>query len=192
MHAILITAGIAYLLGSIPFGYLLVKAFHGTDVRTTGSGNIGATNVARMAPGLGLVTLFLDAAKGLGAVLLAALLFPGQAVLPFLAGFAAVAGHIFPVWLGVQGGQGVGYRAWSIYVPGPQSNRARAGGLSTRSCNISIRSTWFDRGECIPARVSVATQRRTPPNWSCSALRSRLADHCEASPEHRQNIEPHR
>src|SRR5262249_134734 len=119
MHAILITAGIAYLLGSIPFGYLLVKAFHGTDVRTTGSGNIGATNVARMAPGLGLVTLFLDAAKGLGAVLLAALLFPGQAVLPFLAGFAAVAGHIFPVWLGFKGGKGVatGLGAFMFLAP---------------------------------------------------------------------------
>src|SRR5262249_7760424 len=121
MHAILITAGIAYLLGSIPFGYLLVKAFHGTDVRTTGSGNIGATNVARMAPGLGLVTLFLDAAKGLGAVLLAALLFPGQAVLPFLAAFAAVSGHIFPVWLGFKGGKGVATGLGSFLLLTPKA-----------------------------------------------------------------------
>ena len=80
MQDILIIAAIGYFLGSIPFGYLLVKAFRGTDVRTTGSGNIGATNVARMSKGLGIVTLFLDAAKGLGAVLIASVLFPGNAV----------------------------------------------------------------------------------------------------------------
>jgi acyl phosphate:glycerol-3-phosphate acyltransferase len=107
MHAILITAALGYFLGSIPFGYLLVRVFRGADVRTTGSGNIGATNVARMSPGLGVVTLLLDAMKGLGAVLIASVLFPGQAILPFLAGFAAVAGHIFPVWLRFKGGKGV-------------------------------------------------------------------------------------
>src|SRR5690242_7822903 len=103
MHAILITAAIGYVFGSIPFGYLLVRAFRGADVRTTGSGNIGATNVARMSPVLGLVTLLLDAMKGLAAVLIATVLFPGQTVMPFVAGFAAVAGHIFPIWLGLKG-----------------------------------------------------------------------------------------
>lgn len=107
MHAILITVAIGYFLGSIPFGYLLVRSFRGTDVRTTGSGNIGATNVARMSPALGFVTLLLDAMKGVGAVLIASVLFPGQTMLPFVAGFAAVAGHIFPVWLRFKGGKGV-------------------------------------------------------------------------------------
>ena len=107
MHAILITAAIGYFLGSIPFGFLLVRAFRGADVRTTGSGNIGATNVARMSPALGVVTLLLDAMKGFGAVWAASVLFPGQPMIPFVAGFTAVAGHIFPLWLRFKGGKGV-------------------------------------------------------------------------------------
>ncbi len=107
MHAILITVSIGYFLGSIPFGYLLVRAFRGADVRTTGSGNIGATNVARMSPALGVVTLLLDAMKGFGAVWAASVLFPGQPMISFVAGFAAVAGHIFPLWLRFKGGKGV-------------------------------------------------------------------------------------
>ena len=119
MQAILIVAAVGYFLGSIPFGYLLVKAFRGTDVRTTGSGNIGATNVARMSKGLGVVTLFLDAAKGLGAVLIASVLYPGNAVLPFVAGFAAVAGHVFSIWLRFRGGKGVatGLGAFTLLTP---------------------------------------------------------------------------
>jgi glycerol-3-phosphate acyltransferase PlsY len=66
-----IVAAIAYLLGSIPFGYILVRVFRGEDVRAIGSGNIGATNVARKAPGLGIATLILDAAKGFAAALIA-------------------------------------------------------------------------------------------------------------------------
>jgi len=121
MQPAVICAGISYLLGSIPFGYLLVRAFHATDVRTTGSGNIGATNVARMSPALGFVTLLLDAGKGLGAVLLASVLFPGQAVLPFLAGFAAVVGHIFPLWLKFRGGKGVATGLGSFLLLTPKA-----------------------------------------------------------------------
>src|SRR5262250_2387550 len=70
-----IVAAVAYLLGSIPFGYLLVKTFRGQDIRLSGSGNIGATNVARSgAKGLGAITLLLDVLKGLLAVWFAALL----------------------------------------------------------------------------------------------------------------------
>jgi glycerol-3-phosphate acyltransferase PlsY len=107
MQAILITVAMGYFLGSIPFGYLLVRAFRGADVRTSGSGNIGATNVARVSPALGVVTLLLDAMKGFGAVWAASVLFPGQPMIPFVAGFAAVAGHIFPLWLRFKGGKGV-------------------------------------------------------------------------------------
>lgn len=107
MHPVFAAAGLGYLLGSIPFGYLLVRIFRGEDVRTTGSGNIGATNVARKSPALGAATLLLDAGKGLGAVLLAARFFPSSAAIPFVAAFAAVAGHIFPVWLRFKGGKGV-------------------------------------------------------------------------------------
>jgi glycerol-3-phosphate acyltransferase PlsY len=75
-HPILIAAVGGYLLGSIPFGYLLVRVFRGADVRATGSGNIGATNVARTSPLLGIVTLLLDAAKGMTAVALVLAGFP--------------------------------------------------------------------------------------------------------------------
>jgi len=64
-------AALSYLLGSIPFGYLLVRIFHDEDVRQSGSGNIGATNVSRKSPALGLLTLLLDALKGTCAVFLA-------------------------------------------------------------------------------------------------------------------------
>ena len=121
MYPIFVAAGLGYLLGSVPFGYLLVRAFRGEDVRTTGSGNIGATNVARKSPALGAATLVLDAGKGLGAVLLASRLFPGTAAIPFLAGFAAVAGHIFPVWLGFKGGKGVATGLGSFLLLTPKA-----------------------------------------------------------------------
>jgi glycerol-3-phosphate acyltransferase PlsY len=109
------TAVIAYLLGSIPFGYILVRVFHGQDVRTSGSGNIGATNVARSSPALGALTLLLDAAKGLLAVAAGSLLAAsaGQATaksrytLAAIAAVFAVIGHMFPVWLKFRGGKGV-------------------------------------------------------------------------------------
>ena len=71
MNAYLTTAAVSYLLGSIPFGYLLVRIFRHEDVRSSGSGNIGATNVARKSPALGIATLLLDAAKGIAAVVIA-------------------------------------------------------------------------------------------------------------------------
>ncbi len=70
MRTLLIIAALSYLLGSIPFGYLLVRIFRGEDVRQSGSGNIGATNVSRKSPALGIATLLLDALKGTAAVAL--------------------------------------------------------------------------------------------------------------------------
>ena len=103
---------VAYLLGSIPFGYILVRLFRKEDIRATGSGNIGATNVARSgAKGLGILTLLLDLFKAFAAVKLAAHFAPGTAGFPsdlaVAAGIAAVLGHVFPVWLGFKGGKGV-------------------------------------------------------------------------------------
>lgn len=103
---------LAYLLGSIPFGYLLVRFVRKEDIRAVGSGNIGATNVARAGSrGLGLLTLLLDAAKGLAAVLWARHLAPGSPGMPSSlavgAAMAAVLGHVFPVWLRFRGGKGV-------------------------------------------------------------------------------------
>lgn len=111
MTLYLTLAVIAYLLGSIPFGYLLVKIFRGEDVRLTGSGNIGATNVARTgAKGLGAATLALDTLKGLLAVWIASRIAPaGTSALSYMsvAALAAVVGHMFPVWLKFKGGKGV-------------------------------------------------------------------------------------
>ena len=99
---------IAYLLGSIPFGYLLVKIFRHEDIRATGSGNIGATNVARSgAKGLGVLTLLLDALKGFLAVFIAQRIAPGNLDLAVAAAVAAILGHVFPIWLRFRGGKGV-------------------------------------------------------------------------------------
>jgi glycerol-3-phosphate acyltransferase PlsY len=97
-----------YLLGSIPFGLLLAKLFGGGDVRQHGSGNIGATNVSRVAgPLAGILTLLLDTGKGAAAVWLASRVSGQSATTTMLAGLAALAGHCFPVWLGFKGGKGV-------------------------------------------------------------------------------------
>jgi acyl phosphate:glycerol-3-phosphate acyltransferase len=119
MTAFLVTTVVSYLLGSIPFGYVLVRIFHKQDIRRTGSGNIGATNVSRTSPTLGVLTLLLDAAKGLAAVTITRLLFPGQNALLGLAAFVAIVGHMFPVWLKFRGGKGVatGMGAFAVIVP---------------------------------------------------------------------------
>lgn len=108
MNPYLITAAVSYLLGSIPFGYLLVRIFKGEDVRSSGSGNIGATNVARSgSKGLGLATLLLDLGKAYAGVMIAKHLAPGIYDVAVAAAVAAVVGHVFPVWLGFCGGKGV-------------------------------------------------------------------------------------
>jgi glycerol-3-phosphate acyltransferase PlsY len=119
----LLTAVLSYLSGSIPFGYLLVRIFRGEDIRVSGSGNIGATNVSRRSPRLGLVTLLLDALKGLVPVMIA-LPFARRCgadpyVLASLAAFCAIVGHIFPVWLRFHGGKGVatGLGSWIALAP---------------------------------------------------------------------------
>ncbi len=95
-----------YLLGSIPFGLLLTRAAGGPDVRTIGSGNIGATNVLRTGrKGLAAATLLCDVLKGTAAVLIAAHYAGHEAAL--LAGLGAFLGHLFPVWLKFKGGKGV-------------------------------------------------------------------------------------
>ncbi len=108
----------AYLIGSIPFGYLIVRLKAGADIRQTGSGGTGATNVSRRAgKAAGVLTLALDALKGAGAVLIAqniltttAFAAQGQNSAEWwmaAAGLAAMIGHIFPVWLKFKGGKGV-------------------------------------------------------------------------------------
>jgi len=141
MPRFLLIAAASYLLGSVPFGYLLVRILRGEDVRCAGSGNIGATNVARKSPGLGVLTLLLDALKGSAAVTVGIVLCPAIAerasltripwrtILPAssidlvlcaaLAALFAVAGHIFPLWLSFRGGKGVatGLGAFVMIAP---------------------------------------------------------------------------
>ncbi len=96
---------LGYFLGAIPFGVILTRAFGAGDLRTIGSGSIGATNVLRTGrKGLAAATLVLDLLKGAGAVWLVAWLFPGNEV---LAAAAVFLGHCYPVWLGFKGGKGV-------------------------------------------------------------------------------------
>src|SRR5258708_26745594 len=105
MSILLLVAALSYLLGSIPFGYLLVRIFRGEDVRESGSGNIGATNVSRKSPALGVLTLLLDALKGSAAVVSSYVVadhtFAGPPALEYLAlaALLAVLGHLFPVCL---------------------------------------------------------------------------------------------
>jgi glycerol-3-phosphate acyltransferase PlsY len=99
---------ISYLLGSIPFGYLIVRARQGRDVRGAGSGNIGAANVTRVAGTIaGIATLLLDAAKGYLAVYIAGRLTGSNIRWMMVAALFAVLGHLFPVWLSFRGGRGV-------------------------------------------------------------------------------------
>ena len=124
--ASLIVFAVAYLLGSIPVGYLLVRLFRHQDIRTAGSGNIGATNVLRAGgKSLGAATFLLDMLKGSGAVyiggIIGVLLAPNALVrnMQALAALSAVLGHVFPVWLHFKGGKGVatGFGVFLVAAP---------------------------------------------------------------------------
>jgi len=124
--ASLIIAAASYLLGSIPTGYLLIRIFRHQDIRSTGSGNIGATNVLRSGgKGLGAATFLLDVLKGCASVylgaLLGVLLAPNAQVrnMQALGALFAVLGHMFPVWLGFKGGKGVatGFGVFLVAAP---------------------------------------------------------------------------
>jgi glycerol-3-phosphate acyltransferase PlsY len=144
MVALLFIAGSSYLLGSIPFGYLLIHIFRGEDVRQSGSGNIGATNVSRKSPVLGLLTLFLDALKGSAAVALGIILsppileripvayIPWRLILPMSlspdfaiwtasAVLFVLLGHMFPIWLKFRGGKGVATGLGSFVLIAPKT-----------------------------------------------------------------------
>ena len=124
--ACLLIIVVAYLLGSVPSGYVLVRLFRHQDIRQTGSGNIGATNVLRSGgKGLAAATFFMDMLKGCLAVwlggVLGCLLAPASAPdnMRALAALVAVLGHIFPVWLGFKGGKGVatGFGVFLVAAP---------------------------------------------------------------------------
>ena len=130
MRTLIIVCLIAYLCGSIPFGYILVRIVKGKDIRESGSGNIGATNVARTAPILGIVTLLLDGLKGFLPVKI--LLSPAIGIshdasvtsystLIACAAVFAVLGHVFSVWLKFRGGKGVATGVGVFFALAPAS-----------------------------------------------------------------------
>jgi glycerol-3-phosphate acyltransferase PlsY len=116
---IVLVAG--YLLGSIPFAYLLARRHRGIDLRVAGSGNVGAANLLRTTTKkIGVSAMALDVCKGIASVLLARQIDPG-ATGPAVAGIAAVLGHIYPVWLGFRGGKGVATTCGVFSILAPQA-----------------------------------------------------------------------
>src|SRR5579864_7057449 len=172
MPRFLLIAAASYLLGSIPFGYLLVRIFRGEDVRRSGSGNIGATNVSRKSPALGLLTLFLDAGKGTAAVLLSRVVADRMGdeahsyELLASAALFAVVGHMFPVWLKFRGGKGVATGLGSFVLIAPEAVLVAAGiflVVLLLSRYVSLGSVvavgvfpllvWFTRHFAVPVRA---------------------------------------
>jgi glycerol-3-phosphate acyltransferase PlsY len=131
----LIAVVAAYFLGSIPFSLLIARR-RGVDLRTAGSGNVGATNVFRTAGvGPGIAALALDVAKGSAAVLIAARVGTGLAV-PVAAAVAAIVGHVAPVWLRFRGGKGVATAAGAFAVLTPM-----AVGIAVATFLVTLAST---------------------------------------------------
>jgi glycerol-3-phosphate acyltransferase PlsY len=113
---------LGYLSGSIPFGVLITRAFTRKDVREHGSGNIGATNVARVAgKKVGALVLVLDAIKGTLPVVLALSVVPERPLVHVAVAYAAFLGHVFPIWLRGQGGKGVATALGALIVLVPQA-----------------------------------------------------------------------
>ena len=146
--SVFLTAALSYLLGSIPFGYLLVRWFRGEDVRDSGSGNIGATNVSRTSPLLGVATLLLDGLKGAAAVFLARSVFHGDEKLVGLAALCAILGHVFPVWLRFRGGKGVATGVGAFLPLAPKAVLVGMAVFLAVFLALRFVSIGFDRDVC--------------------------------------------
>lgn len=160
---------LAYLLGSVPFSFLVARAFGVTDVRQVGSGNVGATNVLRSAGRFaGALALLLDVAKGVAAPLLAGWLAPGRPAVPALAAVAAVVGHMYPVWLRFRGGKGVatGLGAFAPLVPQAALGAAAAFLVTTVATRyVSLGSV---AGAAILACLAFALGGPGPVAWAAA------------------------
>jgi acyl phosphate:glycerol-3-phosphate acyltransferase len=141
-----IAAG-AYLLGAIPFGLILTKLAGLGDIRSIGSGNIGATNVLRTGrKGLAVATLLLDGGKGAAAVLLARWL-TAEELGPLIAGVSAFLGHLFPVWLRFRGGKGVA-TALGLWL-------ALAWPVGVSACLLWLLTAFLGRRSSLAALVAI-------------------------------------
>lgn len=159
---------LGYVLGSIPFGIILTRLGGAGDLRTIGSGNIGATNVLRTGrKGLAVATLLLDLAKGAGAVLIGEALVPGGGL---IGGAAAFIGHCYPLWLRFKGGKGVATMMGVVTAVHPLSGLVFAlvwigalagtrwssvGGMSA-AISAPIAAIAFDRIEIVPLFLALA------------------------------------
>jgi glycerol-3-phosphate acyltransferase PlsY len=158
---------IGYLLGSIPFG-VIVARWKGVDIREVGSGNIGATNVARgLGKGWGALVLFLDAAKGYVPVAWVAHRLPGAPEPLYsgviaLVGFSAVLGHVFPVWLFFKGGKGVATALGVLLAVAPSAALVAGGVYAVAVVVFRIGSIGSLVGT-MAALVTVIVQRRPWP-----------------------------
>jgi glycerol-3-phosphate acyltransferase PlsY len=158
-----------YLLGSIPFSYLVARLFGVVDVRQVGSGNVGATNVMRSAgKAAGLLALALDFTKGVAASIVADRLAPTSDLLPAVAAVAAILGHMHPVWLSFRGGKGV---ATGVGAFLPLAPLAAIGGVAA-----FVASAWATRyvsvGSCVGAGVLASLAFVTGPSsvaWCAAA-----------------------
>ena len=169
--AVAALAAAGYLLGSLPSGYLVARAVRGVDVRTVGSGNVGATNVARAAGvGPALVVLLLDAGKGALAVLLARAVLPGAPFVQAVAGLGAFLGHVAPVWLGFRGGKGVATALGVLAILVPAA--ALAGVLAYALVFLLTRTSSL--GSLVAAPVAVAAAVRWPGTRLSVGLTSAL------------------
>jgi acyl phosphate:glycerol-3-phosphate acyltransferase len=126
-----------YLLGSVPFAYLLARRHRGIDLRLAGSGNVGAANLLRTTTKkIGVSAMALDMGKGIASVLVARQIDPGITA-PALAGVAAVLGHIYPVWLGFRGGKGVATASGVFALLAPHAMAI--------ACVFFLATVWWTR-----------------------------------------------
>jgi len=172
LGALLVAVG--YLCGSIPWGVVLGRLLLGVDVRTVGSGNIGATNVARAGgKGLGVVVLLLDAAKAIVPILLARALLtgPGAELWSVAVAIAAFVGHLFPVWLGFRGGKGVATALGIFVVLSPWGALAAVVGWAVAYAATRISSVGSLAGTAACVATTFATHGwRHPDSWTAAVL----------------------
>jgi glycerol-3-phosphate acyltransferase PlsY len=170
-----------YLLGSIPFAYVLARCFGGVDVRNAGSGNVGAANVLRTTgPSLGVAVALLDMAKGFAAVWLAGELGVSPGIRA-AAALAAIVGHIYPVWLRLRGGKGVAVAAGAFGVLAPVPT---AVAFAVFAIAISI-TRYVSLGSVVavlvlPPLVDV-TQGRGPALYAAAAAAALIVAHHRAN-----------
>ena len=159
-----IALALGYLSGSIPFGLLLTKMAGLGDIRQSGSGNIGATNVLRTGKkSLAIATLLLDALKGFIPVI-AVMAYSSSPYAPLLAGAAALIGHIYPVWLGFKGGKGVATYIGVLF--------ALAWPLGLTFIGIWLSTAFATRISSLSALVAAAVVPLMPVLWGSSILPS--------------------